>query len=346
MKRAKSVARWILGFAAVGSVAMLFAGAEPSVAQQQTAQPGKCQAGPNALGVSRVVEIDTAGGPRFGRMQYRDHDFLQEGEVVLTFDDGPHPAYTVPILDALDEHCIKATFFMVGRQALSFAKYAREVGRRGHTIGTHTWGHANLGRSSADKIQSEIELGISAVQLALNGPTAPFFRFPYLSDPKSAQAHLASRDTANISIDVDSHDFRTRSPSRMISNVLKGLDSKKKGIVLFHDIQPSTANGIRQLLVELKSRGYRIVHIRPKQTQSTIAEFDQRIERSHGGPKLAAAASGPIKRRAVTAPNWEAQSAQPPPRAPVAQQPPQQPPLPPRQRAGSDDWRRSVFGTN
>lgn len=339
------VARWALGIAATGALAAMLAGAEPLAAQQSGQLPGKCQPGPNALGVARVIEIDPTGGPRFGRMQYRDHDFLQEGEVVLTFDDGPHPAYTMPILDALDEHCIKATFFMVGRQALAFPKFAREVGRRGHSVGTHTWSHANLGRSSADKVRSEIELGISAVQLALNGPTAPMFRFPYLSDPRSAQEYLKSRDTANISIDVDSHDFRTRSPSRMISNVLKGLDGKKKGIILFHDIQPSTAQGIRQLLSELKARGYRIVHMRPKQTQSTVAEFDQRIERSHGNPKIADVEAGPVSRRGVTAPNWEAQSAQPPRPVPVAQpQPPLQPQA--RSRPRTDDWWRSVFGTN
>jgi peptidoglycan/xylan/chitin deacetylase (PgdA/CDA1 family) len=285
-----------------------------------------------------VVEIDTTGGPRYGRMQYRDHDFLQEGEVVLTFDDGPHPSYTPTILDILDEHCTKATFFMVGRQALAFTKHAREVGRRGHTVGTHTWSHANLGRSSAEKMRGEIELGVSAVQFALGGPTAPFLRFPYLSDPATAQQHLKSRDIANISIDVDSHDFRTRSPTRMISNVLNGLKSKGKGIVLFHDIQPSTANGIRQLLAELKARGYRIVHIRPKQNQSTVAEYDQQIERSHGNPKLTVA-SGPVARRAVTAPSWETARPSvgaPPPQTPLAA--PQQ-----RPRVGNEDWRRSVF---
>jgi peptidoglycan/xylan/chitin deacetylase (PgdA/CDA1 family) len=332
-----------MGIAATGALAAVLAGVEPLAAQQSGQLPGKCQPGPNALGVSRVVEINPTGGPRLGRMQYRDQDFLQEGEVVLTFDDGPHPTYTIPILDALDEHCIKATFFMVGRQALAFPKFAREVGRRGHSVGTHTWSHANLGRSSAEKIRSEIELGISAVQFALNGPTAPMFRFPYLSDPRSAQEYLQSRDTANVSIDVDSHDFRTRSPARMISNVLKGLEAKKKGIILFHDIQPSTAHGIRQLLKELKARGYRVVHMRPKQTQSTIAEFDQRIERSHGNPKLADAQSGPVSRRAVTAPNWEAQSAQP--TRPVSVSQPQPQPQA-RHRPSADDWSRSVFGTN
>jgi peptidoglycan/xylan/chitin deacetylase (PgdA/CDA1 family) len=335
--RSGVVARWAVGLVALGGLTTYLAGAAPVASQQARPIAGACQPGPNALGVSRVVDIDATRGPRFGAVQYRDHDFLQEGEVVLTFDDGPHPAYTIPILDALDEHCVKATFYMVGRQALAFPKHAREVGRRGHTIGTHTWSHRNLAQSSRDQMQSEIELGISAVQLALGGPTAPFFRFPYLAAPNAAQQMLQERDTANVSIDIDSHDFRTRSPSRMISNVMNGLRSRKKGIILFHDIQPSTAGGIRQLLAELKSHGYRVVHMRPKQTQSTIAEFDQRIERTHGKPTLVDVAAGPVAKRAVTAPAWEPLSAERP--RPVAAAPR------PRPRSG-EDWLRSVFGGN
>jgi peptidoglycan-N-acetylglucosamine deacetylase len=332
--RPEVFARWAIGVVALGGLATYLAGAAPVASQQARPAAGACQPGPNALGVSRVVDIDATRGPRFGGVQYRDHDFLQEGEVVLTFDDGPHPAYTIPILDALDEHCVKATFFMVGRQALSFAKYAREVGRRGHTIGTHTWSHRNLASSSTEQMRAEIELGISAVQVALGGPTAPFFRFPYLAAPNAAQHMLQERDTANMSIDVDSLDFRTRSATRMINTVLNSLASKKKGIILFHDIQPATAAGIRPLLAELKARGYRVVHMRPKQTQSTIAEFDQRIERTHAPPKLEVAA-GPVANRAVTAPGWEAQSAQH--ARPVTAEPR------PRPRT-ADDWRRSVFG--
>jgi peptidoglycan/xylan/chitin deacetylase (PgdA/CDA1 family) len=335
--RPEVFARWAVGVVALGGLTIYFAGAAPVASQQARPVAGTCQPGPSALGVSRVVDIDATQGPRFGGVQYRDHDFLQDGEVVLTFDDGPHPKYTVPILDALDEHCVKATFFMVGRQALAFPKYAREVGRRGHTIGTHTWSHRNLARSSAEQMRAEIELGISAVQVALGGPTAPFFRFPYLAAPNTAQHMLQQRDTANVSIDVDSHDFRTRSPARMISNVLNGLKSKRKGIILFHDIQPSTALGIRQLLAELKTHGYRVVHMRPKQTQSTIAEFDQRIERTHTPPNLEIAA-GSVANRSITAPGWETQSAQ---HARPAAAPP--PPAAPRGRS-VDDWRRSIFG--
>src|SRR5215510_2185537 len=50
-----------------------------------------CPGNPNALGVGRVVEVDTTGGPGFGFEHFKSHDFLQPGEVVLTFDDGPWP---------------------------------------------------------------------------------------------------------------------------------------------------------------------------------------------------------------------------------------------------------------
>jgi len=321
MLRAGVIRPCAIAAIAIGAMVADLPGASPLAAQ------ARCQPAPNALGVARTIEIDATGGPRFGRLQYRDHDFLQDGEVVLTFDDGPHPSFTPMILDALDEHCTKATFFVLGQRALSFPGHLREVGRRGHTIGTHTHSHPNLGRSSAAQVEAEIELAISAAQFALDGPTAPFFRFPYLSDSGAAQRYLQSRDIVNISIDVDSNDFRTKSPSRMISNVLKGLEDKKKGIVLFHDIQPSTAHGIRQMLAELKARGYRIVHLTPKQSQSTIATFDERIERSHGtSPRVAAVRPGPEP------------IARPTPRQASAPSQAQQPRYQPR------DWRDTIFG--
>src|SRR5262249_59800242 len=58
-----------------------------------SAMPASCS-NPNALGVSRVVEIDTTGGPGFGFEHFKAHDFLREGEVVLTFDHTPWPKTT------------------------------------------------------------------------------------------------------------------------------------------------------------------------------------------------------------------------------------------------------------
>lgn len=179
--------------------------------EEKVAPVPSCAERPDALGVSRVVEIDTTSPTRFGNMQYKDIDFLKPGEVVLTFDDGPLRRYTLEVLNALEAHCTKATFFMVGRMAVNDPAVVQEIDRRGHTVGTHTWSHRNLGSISQAAGEKEIELGISAISAALGKPVAPFFRFPYLSDPRRMMDYLHKREQNIFSIDVDSLDYRTKS---------------------------------------------------------------------------------------------------------------------------------------
>lgn len=278
----------------------VFAVTVPTSAKAQQS-PTNCLGRTDVLGMSRVVEIDTTAGPRFGE-QYDENIFLEAGEVVLTFDDGPMRRFTQPILDILDKHCVKATFFAVGRMAVSDPSMLQEVDRRGHTIGTHTWSHKKLGSVSQSTAQSEIELGLSAVAASLGKPVAPFFRFPYLSDPKSAQSLLRKRGQGIFGIDVDSRDFGTRSGTVMANRVLNTLKKKGKGIILFHDIQRSTAQGLDGLLTTLKKRGYKVVHMVPKETAKTIARYDaiaiKRVKR-----KTQAKKDNPLADRAVTWPN-------------------------------------------
>src|SRR5581483_10072992 len=127
-----------LGGAFTFSCIMLAAAVAPGMA---AAAP--C-ANPNALGLSRTVEVDTTGGPGFGFEQYNAHDFLLLKEVVLTFDDGPWPNNTRAVLQALEHHCVKAIFFPIGKHALWHPEILKEVAAAGHTIGGHTWSHANL----------------------------------------------------------------------------------------------------------------------------------------------------------------------------------------------------------
>jgi hypothetical protein len=89
----------------------------PPPAYPSAATVSSCESNPNALGISRVVEIDTTGGPGFGFEHFKTHDFLREGEVVLTFDDGPWPKNTQTVLAALAAHCTKAIFFPIGLHA-------------------------------------------------------------------------------------------------------------------------------------------------------------------------------------------------------------------------------------
>jgi peptidoglycan-N-acetylglucosamine deacetylase len=265
--------------------------------------------GPGVLGVSRTIEVDTGSGPRFG-FQYKELDLLAEGEVVLTFDDGPLRAYTRPVLEALAAQCVKATFFLVGRMAVADTEMVQEIDRRGHTVGIHTWSHAKLSTMSPQRARAEIELGFSAVQQALGKPVAPFFRFPYLADSNPMMAHLKERQVATFSIDVDSKDFRTRDPASVHRRVMSDLARTRKGIILFHDIQPSTARALPGLLADLKARGYRVVHLEPKDSATTVAEFDA-IAQQQVDQRRATAAAQPLAKRSFTWPMADNAPAQP-----------------------------------
>ena len=148
-----------------------------------------CPANPNALSISRVVEIDTTGGPGFGFEQFKAYDFLREGEVVLTFDDGPWPKNTSAVLAALASHCTKAIFFPIGLHATYEPQILKQVAAAGHAVGSHTWCHQDLSKTKGTCLvngkresyeydpKDEIEKGISAVHWAVGAPTAPFFAF-------------------------------------------------------------------------------------------------------------------------------------------------------------------------
>jgi peptidoglycan/xylan/chitin deacetylase (PgdA/CDA1 family) len=233
----------------------------------------------NALGIARVVEIDTTGGPGFGFEHFKNHDFLREGEVVLTFDDGPWPRNTPAVLAALAAHCTKAIFFPIGKHATYEPRILKEVAAAGHAIGSHTWSHQDLSKKSVEEGKDEIEKGISAVRWAAGVPTAPYFRFPALRHPPELVTYLGQRNVAIFSTDFDSFDFKMRKPEELRKAVMAKLKKHGKGIALMHDFQGVTGSAITDLLNDLKAGGYRIVFMRPKGTLTTIASYDEQVLR-------------------------------------------------------------------
>src|SRR5665647_1679438 len=145
----------------------------PAPAAAPVATKATCD-NPNALGVERVVQIDTTGGPGFGFEHFKAYDFLRDKEVVLTFDDGPWPGNTPAVLKALADQCTKALFFSIGKHAGYYPNILKQIVAGGHTLGTHTWSHKDLSKLSTQDATAEIEKGIAAVSIALgNKPVAP-----------------------------------------------------------------------------------------------------------------------------------------------------------------------------
>src|SRR3954452_21155818 len=112
-------AAWAPTPAAKGPAAAAAAPAPAAVpVPAKAAAPAKMAcANPDALGIGRVVEIDTTGGPGFGFEHFKQLDFLRDKEVVLTFDDGPWPVNPPAVLKALADECTTGIFFAVGKHA-------------------------------------------------------------------------------------------------------------------------------------------------------------------------------------------------------------------------------------
>ncbi len=238
--------------------------------KQAAAEEYDCAYDPKVSHISRIVAADSTNGPIYGTALNDSEDKsqartlnLHDHEVVLTFDDGPLGANTQLVLDTLQKHCVKATFFSVGRMALANPKLIQEVERRGHTVGSHTWSHPRgMDQLSLDDNKLEIEKGFAAVGQAVGKPIAPFFRFPGLRDSAQAVAYLASRNISVWSVDVISGDTDPgANPARITRDVINRLHPLGKGIVLFHDIKRPTAEALDGLLTELEKEGYKFVHV-------------------------------------------------------------------------------------
>jgi peptidoglycan/xylan/chitin deacetylase (PgdA/CDA1 family) len=138
-----------------------------------------------------------------------------------------------------------------------------------------------------DEARMEIEKGISAVQMSLGAPAAPFFRFPVLQHPPELVKYLGERNVGIFSTDLDSFDFKARTAKSVIDGVMDKLEKHGKGIVLLHDFQKITADALPELLNRLQAGGYKIVHMRGKTPVQSLPEYDEILKKEIKLPTVA-----------------------------------------------------------
>lgn len=224
---------------------------------------------PGALGTSRILDVDATTTPRVGRKQFPQTLPLTPKEVVLTFDDGPNPGSTGHVLDALARECVRATFFLIGQNALGHPELVRRERSEGHTIANHSFSHPLLDRIALPGAEAEIDRGFTAIETALYGkgshvPVTPFFRFPGFASSPALLAHLAQHGIVVFGADLWASDWNRMTPAQELALVLGRIEANRGGIVLLHDTKAQTAAMLPDLLRALKGRGYSVVHVVPR----------------------------------------------------------------------------------
>jgi peptidoglycan/xylan/chitin deacetylase (PgdA/CDA1 family) len=227
-----------------------------------------CPGNSDALGTERVMEVDVKSSPRVGRKHFPSTLALRPKELVLTFDDGPWPGTTPKVLDALKSECVRATFFLLGRNAAANPQLARRALAEGHSIGHHSYSHPLLDHMSVAKAGAEIDRGIAADEFALYGerrtsPVTPFFRFPGFASTPALLNLVNERGLVVFGADVWAGDWIPMTPEQESRLILSRVEQVGRGIVLFHDTKAQTARMLPAFLQELKRRGFRIVHVVP-----------------------------------------------------------------------------------
>ena len=159
-----------------------------------------------------------------------------DGGVALTFDDGPHPEHTPRLLDLLDKQQIRATFFVLGRQAELYPELVLRMIDSGHEIGNHTWSHAEPGQLGTREFAQELDETASLIQ-EIAGQRPSLFRPPKGKLTLGKTAALLSRRQCIVLWDRDPRDYAAADGDAVVSSLLSA-PIEHGNIVLMHDIHP------------------------------------------------------------------------------------------------------------
>lgn len=186
--------------------------------------------------------------------------------IALSFDDGPHRAYTEEIVAILKRYDAPATFFQVGRNLGHLdaqghatlgpmAGLSRDLIGQGYAVGNHSLTHAQLSRETGDALRNQI-LGTDTLLRDIDAKRAPLFRFPYGARNAEGMRILGEAGLKSIMWNIDSLDWADPVPESIVQRVLDQVHAQQRGIVLFHDIHERTVKALPQILDRLTAEGY------------------------------------------------------------------------------------------
>jgi peptidoglycan/xylan/chitin deacetylase (PgdA/CDA1 family) len=158
-------------------------------------------------------------------------------QMALTFDDGPNDPHTMHLLDVLEKHNAKATFFLIGKYVRQRPEIARTILAAGHDIGNHTDSHPNLVLVSAARLRQELDGCRKSLEDAL-GTKITLFRPPFGGRRPNVLRTARKLGLSPVMWSVTAYDWNARSAEAIVGKVIQQVDSRRKPqgeIILLHD---------------------------------------------------------------------------------------------------------------
>jgi peptidoglycan/xylan/chitin deacetylase (PgdA/CDA1 family) len=196
-----------------------------------------------------------------------------EAEVALTFDDGPSPLYTPQILDLLAKYQAHATFFVLGCKVEKYPWLIKEMLRRGHEVGNHSFSHPRLTKTA--QLDRERELETTSLDLELLGCPCKhmLIRPPYSAFDDRLVSYAAHTHRQVVLGNIDSGDWRGLDAGAIVQNVLTRV--RNGAIIYFHDSDEKnradrrpTVEALKTILPVLRYRGYKLVTVDAVMTEN------------------------------------------------------------------------------
>jgi peptidoglycan/xylan/chitin deacetylase (PgdA/CDA1 family) len=179
----------------------------------------------------------------------------QNRRIALTYDDGPHPVYTEKLLQVLEAYQVKATFFILGKEAELYPEVVQSIAAAEHMIGNHSYSHNNLREMGLAKAQEECSR-TAEILFSICGQNTEFYRPPFGLAPEKLEAAC---DMIQVLWDIDTRDWECQDADTVVSCVLQ--EAQDGAIILMHDAYASTVEATQRLIPLLLEEGYTFVTV-------------------------------------------------------------------------------------
>jgi len=175
--------------------------------------------------------------------------------IAMTFDDGPSQ-YTSQLVDILDANNVNATFFVVGQNVVNFAATTQRSFANGNEIMNHSWDHPDLATLGPDEVASELSRTSDAVE-SIVGVRPVLMRPPYGSYNETVTSTAGQQGMAVILWNVETSDWEFQVTSSVIQYAT--TRAQPGGLILMHDLYPTTVDAVPSIIANLKAQGYALV---------------------------------------------------------------------------------------